>query len=84
MGPFTSENGADSTDDLLPRLRVEVRSIEYCVSLLAALHLLQINSVLEYHPLGHRCLPNFETLIRHKHRGETVLVPLRTVVVRTV
>ena len=66
MTRFTSENDADSRDDLLAVLR----------------HLL-INSVLEYHPLGHRCLPNFETLIRHKHRGETVLVPLRTVVVRT-
>ena len=64
-----------------------LKYIDYCVNLLAVLHLLQINSVLEYHyfpPLEHRCMPNFEALIRHKHRGETVLVPLRTVVAHTV
>ena len=43
--------------------------------------------VLEYHffrphPSTSRML-NFEALLRRKHTGETVLVPLLTVVVRT-
>ena len=65
-----------------------IQRMTYCLRLLAVFHLLlEINGVLQYHyfpPLEHRRMPNFEELIRHKHRGETVLVPLRTVVARTV